>query len=377
MSENNTNNINNNNVLQQVKDSLPYYATVDPGSTGTRAGSGRSAGNHSSTVSVSSEFGEYFETNKKIVPYSENLMDNLLVRIKSNTVPSGSYLFGNLVTQEDCVRRALNGDSKCRSAVTHTNVLVSTALTLLQFDAVSDTYNVDLLVALRPNDLDNPDDVEYFKNKLIGMHTVEFPLLGRTLNVNFMELNTVSEPTAALLKALTTEEGRTLKKALLLDGGGTSIDSVMSSGTKVMTSKASSSDSGGELIKSKFSSIVGQHIGFTPTDAQLEEALRDAKISGSQELDLSELNTLFHKQVFASVDKELNKCLQRNGESLQSINGIVAIGKLFTPVEGRTTAYSLLKDKVESIKGLKLINLTDQYCIVEGASLYQKHVLKK
>lgn len=374
MSENKN---NNTNVLQQVKDSLPYYVTVDPGSTGTRAGSGRSAGNISSKISISSEFGEYFETNKKIVPHSKKLKDNLLVRIKSNTVPSGSYLFGNLIKQEDCVRRALNGDSKCRSSVTHTNVLVSTALTLLEFDAVSDIYNVDLLVALRPNDLDNPEDVDYFKGKLLGEHTVEFPLLERTLNINFMEINTVSEPTAALLKVLTTDEGRTLKKALLLDGGGTSIDSVMSNGTVVMTSKASSSESGGELIKSKFSSIVGQHIGFTPTEEQLEEALKDAKISGSQELDLSELNTLFHKQVFASADKELNKCLQRNGESLQSINGVVAIGKLFTPVEGRVTAYSLLKDKIDNVKGLKLINLTDQYCIVEGASIYQKHVLRK
>lgn len=374
MSEKNN---NSNELLQKVKDALPYYVTVDPGSTGTRAGAGRTSGSSISKMMMSSEFGEYFETNKKIVPHSEKLEDNLLVRIKSDTIPSGSYLFGNLIKQEDCVRRTLNGDSKCRSSVTHTNILVSTALALLEFDAVSDIYNVDLLVALRPNDLDNPDDVSYFKTKLMGKHTVEFPLLNRVLNINFTETNTVSEPTAALLKVLTSEEGRTLKKALLLDGGGTSIDSVMSNGTTVMTSKASSSDSGGELIKSKFSSTVGQCIGFTPTEEQLEEALRDAKISGSQEIELSELNTLFHKQVFASADKELNKCLQRNGETLQSINGIVAIGKLFTPVEGRITAFSMLKDKVDNVKGLKLINLTDPYCIVEGAALYQKHVMKK
>ena len=365
------------NTLNQIKKTLPYYVSVDAGSTGTRSGSGQEPGVLVNRVEVSSEFGEYFETPKKIVPPSKAIEDNLMLRLKSDTLPNGTYLFGSLVQQEDCIRMSLNDNSKCLSKVTHINTLATVAHNLLGYDQDQEDFTVRLIVALRPTDMDNISNVQTFKDKLIGTHSVEYPLLTRKLNITIEDVDAIAEPTAAIIKVLSSPEGKGIKKALLLDGGGTSIDSVMSKGATIVASKSSSSIKGGEDIKEKYASIVGQHIGYPPTAEQLNMALVDAKIDGSKSVDLTDLNALFHKQVFSIAEKEMNKCLQKNEETLHSINAVILIGKLFTPVEGRLTANSLMQDKCQAIPGLRLVTPADPYVIVDGASLYQKLLYNK
>ncbi len=357
-------------ILNEFKVPQKIYACCDAGSTGLRVRLGSETNRLDVALELESEYGEYIKTMKDIVPMSSELKDNLLIELESN-VHSGTLLFGKLKDTELCVKKTLNGGNKCLSKETQVTTIVGLATALLEYDnSMDNEHDIYLIPTFRARDLDSPNNIASYKQAMTGKHKIKFPLIDREVVINIKEMNQLTEPAATAINVRANNPiGNQLRNMIIVDGGGSSIDTITVIGADIYESKASNTSSGGDDLKNKFEQVISQTLGFPPTPAQMEEALTSAKItSGSEVYDVSQLNQMLHTALFDIVKKEINKQLQLCEQTIYTIDAIVVTGRLFAKASTHKTVVDMLSELYANVAGLTIVHIEDEHSITKGAA---------
>ena len=361
--------MNNLRILETIVTTQKTYVTVDAGSTGTRVSVGTTPDTIDCNYELQSEHGLYIPTSRPLEPISDKLEDNLHIRMDSK-VYTGDLLFGTLKDMEYCVKRTLNGDNKCTSEVVHINTLVNIATALLSYDNNNNVlYNIEMISAFRPKDLNIPSNFQAYQEALEGKHTIEFPLLGKVITLQISNIYKFTEPSATAFNVRKNHpQGNTFRNMIIVDGGGSSIDTITVLGASVYESKASNTKTGGDDLKQKFEQVVARKLGFDPTTAQMNEALTSGKITaGSKVYDVSDMHTMLHRNLTDVVIREIQGQLNATEQTINTIDVIVLTGRLFSSSPTLKTVVDYLSDKYKNIDGLTITHIEDVYSISKGA----------
>lgn len=338
---------------------------VDTGSTRTR-----SAMDANSEFSMDSEIGNYIASKVAMTPKSHAFEDNLYLIIDGEHL-----LFGSIREMECCSPMSVYSDNKCFSPVTRFNCLASIAIQLLN-NEIENLKDVNLHVAFRPRDLTDPSNAISFTKNIQGSHIVEFPLLNKRVGFNVKGVVINKEPTADMIYFLSQARKAKVKirKAILINGGGTSQDSIMFKDKSIIDSNSTNSPKGGEVLMQTYESQLAKSASV---EELTHEQLLSASITGEFEkgsvvVKVPSFRTMMQTTIVADAKREIDKQLTRNREAITNIDALAFTGNLYAGDELEGSAIDLLRKEYGKYEGLTIFCDTNEFNIVRGLQLLDR-----
>lgn len=340
--------------IPNTVESEDLYVCIDAGSTETR-----------SMFFREEDLNEEFETPEVLIMdtatvklyepieglrTSNAVADNLEMEITtssdSHRIARGSirkYLAKASITMSSAT-------SKIDQMLTRYSVWSQCALTALyraiNSNTIAETYNIHLTLSLPPEDTTTAR-IEKVKNELSGVTTVNFPRLGKRININILksELEIYAEPVAAAHSYVYhAEENNSIDDEItvFLDCGGRSKGAVIAKNGEQVLNGTVTAMGGGEAMLSDISRKISNKYNINaPSIDTVAESLNDGLFHiGTETKDITpEINSA--KVVLAEDCAALiNKLLDTTHIQIESVQRIVCTGRTFLPTVRNSTVVS-------------------------------------
>lgn len=256
-----------------------------------------------------------------------------------------------LLTKESV--RMVSSISKLDQETTYQSILFQCGLNALcdsiQSDTVADVYNINLTLALPPE-----DTVDVRKDKitsrLLGVSTVEFPRLNKKINLNILSVDIYAEPIAAAYYYSINQTSATDENIVFLDCGGRSKGAVLTKNGRLVLDGTVTGIGGGERFVQEVAQNIATRLEVNlPNMEVVRAALETGSMNiGTQVFDVTADIDLAKEVLAEDCADVIRRLLDKTGTKLEEIQRVVCTGRTFKPSVKNGTIVS--KSLVEFIE---------------------------
>lgn len=359
---------------------------VDAGSTGTRVAIFNDAKDRDTNkvFALPSVIGSYFPTARTVPQEGKLLYDNLYVKLEEIGVKDGErvalseehLMYGSISGREETDKAEIDSTTnKCGSEVVVHNTVVSTALCILQEilrgGENASSYDVDMMLTLRPTDMASDAQVKMHKEALMRTWRVTFPILDDlSFELKINKTKEFNEPTAAVMGCMRVAVDNKLRVFVLNDCGGTSLDSITVVNGEIRASKATTTRNGGEHEMLNIKDKIASKLDFEPSMEQILNGIQTGRLErGSNSYDVTPYAKHFNKVAANMALKQVKVQCQKNEFTVGNIDGVISVGRYFQSKHVDTTIHPGAQLGAELSKlnaDIKNIVVTDQFLLVKG-----------
>lgn len=264
------------------------------------------------------------------------IIDNLEVVLTTSTnswrIVKGSMR--QLLTKESV--GMASSISKLDQETTYQSILFQCALNCLcdaiQSDTIADVYNIELTLALPPEDTADNRRTKLV-SRLLGVSTVEFPRLNKKINLNITGVEVYAEPVAAAYCYCVNESDAVEQNIVFLDCGGRSKGAVLTkNGRQVLDGTVTDLGGGERFVQEVASSIATRLDVNLPSIDVARKAIETGSIKiGTVEYDITEDIHVAKENLAADCVDTIKRLLDKTGTKLEEIQKVICTGRTFLP----------------------------------------------
>ena len=353
---------------------------IDAGSTATRIAEFEMRENFKSTpmYSTPSKLGIHMPSGKSVKMEGDKLYDNMYIKITGDKAVEPIHLMlGGIREREICNEVMLSSiDSKASSEVTHLNTIGNIALiivnNIMEGKECHAEYEIKTYVSLRPKDINNDELVADYKKLIADTYKIEYPFADLEFKITIKEddISIMGEPTANMVYTRSLYKKHNLENLLLIDGGGSSIDGVLSKGKQIFASKSDNETEGGEDIQLSYVQLAESNLKFSLSQDQIRQMLsKGVIIRNGIKYDCKKLVSMMNTRIAKTVINIAAKQLQLHKLTLNALDGLCVTGRLFqSELDDETLRpFPQLKAKLQQYnKDMLVLYNDDEFAIVKG-----------
>lgn len=319
----------------------------DMGSTETRTIVFSMSGDISDVVRTNSNFAIVTRDISHILTRNKDLMSQLELIIHNKSASQQTDpIFQDLhivkgplaQTVSTFTSRTTANSSKIDQLATYANSIANIAINILLIAAEQGglpdhTLDVDLTMALPPEDTIAPVRLELFSQRMQGLYEVEFPRLGCTVSfqIKAENIHVFSESNAVAIAQQATAPFDVDDTVGFIDVGGRSTGFSFVHGGILLEDGCVTEGIGGQKLKELISRRVSNMLNTqTPSDDVILRSLDTGKIRlGAQSMNIGPCINEAKEEVAEQIFNGFMLAVDRNGLQAQQISKVYCSGRSF------------------------------------------------